>query len=919
MFDHPPENKPSSTMHLRKAILSRFSGFPSKSYAVARALLSLFALSILLAAVIPAAGKTSPAVIVLFDGPRGAAYVQITGLTVNGKSELRICDGVSKLDKRVYDGLLRAQLAAAASLERDSGGVLIMTVESKQLCVVPANLRFDKSPELTPAQAADQALLQGMPISSSEPGLALPEFRPGVRLVFVPAPDVELAEFLRTQRANSTAEWDEFLRRHPASPHAADARNALAGLHERDAEASLARYRQLAATHSPDLDLLKQARSQAQAANRVAPGYAPALNLIESIRREVDTLLEQDRSSLEAYRKALQNRSPGYARLIAARHHVDELQEVVPDHASLTTLRREIVSEEQKVTAAIGHAESLLSSKRYDDALSALEPYAFFAPEAPRIEAVRSAAYGYHLDQGRASSARQEWEKAAAEFRAALAIRNDREATDALNQAQTSLAAAQNQRAANLAVLQSNDYSSKADYIEAYDTLANLPDAQRQLVAAQLSALAGKYVPAALRRAQKLQEIHLPIRDRTDEDALRQACELLDHATSLAADPGMKLKRDFLFGKLSTFYLDQARKRLEKPSESVGIGWLYLQEAQRYDANVGIAKGQIKDLMAAYLAAYQRRARLSVGIEIRDQTSRQGGPGFADQMVDSIAVGLGQAGMRMDIVRRPAELADAMQPNFLLVGEILEHRVVKNANLETLSSKYRAGAHEVKNPAWLQADGAYQSAQQELAAAQKALQDGRAQHKKEEIISAASDAVRKAQQHADELRHTVESTSQTRLEGIVAPYSYTRRTVDMTASVDLSFRITDRSGAMAEPAVSLHKSNHKSAVVLENVKPEDTEGVTNKTVEPDETQFLTDLEIEARDALVKAVREKAAGLPAKILQQARSRAQRGDVDGAAEEYVLYLNATESASPERNEAVKFLRDHFNLGPPAASAR
>jgi len=108
--------------------------------------------------------------------------------------------------------------------------------------------------------------------------------------------------------------------------------------------------------------------------------------------------------------------------------------------------------------------------------------------------------------------------------------------------------------------------------------------------------------------------------------------------------------------------------------------------------------------------------------------------------------------------------------------------------------------------------------------------------------------------------------------------------------------------------------------VLENVKPEDTEGVTNKTVEPDETQFLTDLEIEARDALVKAVREKAAGLPAKILQEARSRAQRGDLDGAGEGYVLYLNSTaESASAERNEAVKFLREQFNLSPPAASSR
>jgi len=87
-------------------------------------------------------------------------------------------------------------------------------------------------------------------------------------------------------------------------------------------------------------------------------------------------------------------------------------------------------------------------------------------------------------------------------------------------------------------------------------------------------------------------------------------------------------------------------------------------------------------------------------------------------------------------------------------------------------------------------------------------------------------------------------------------------------------------------------------------------------VEPDGAQFLTDLEIDSRNALVKAVREKAAELPATVLQAARTLAQQGDTDGAAELYVLYLNATpQGASPGRDEAVKFLRDQFNL---AASA-
>ena len=87
------------------------------------------------------------------------------------------------------------------------------------------------------------------------------------------------------------------------------------------------------------------------------------------------------------------------------------------------------------------------------------------------------------------------------------------------------------------------------------------------------------------------------------------------------------------------------------------------------------------------------------------------------------------------------------------------------------------------------------------------------------------------------------------------------------------------------------------AFVLENVKPEDTEGVKAMNTPPDEVQFMTDLELQARDALVKAIGEKAAHLPEKVLQQARQRSQQQDVDGAAAEYIVFLNSTpDNGSP-----------------------
>ncbi|HEU4415038.1 MAG TPA: hypothetical protein VFT65_09675, partial [Candidatus Angelobacter sp.] len=599
-----------------------------------------FIFSLFVAAAISAYGKAAPATaIVLFDGPQGAAYIQISGAMLNGKAELRICDGVAKFDKRAYDNLLRTQLTGAASLERDASGVLNLTVDGKQICVVPSSLKFDKNAELTPAQAADQAVIQGVPVSASSTEGVLPEFKPGVRLVFVPAPDADLAEYLRTQRANSAAEWQDFLRRFPTSAHAAEARSALADLHQRAAEAAFARYQDQSSTHKADLALLKQASSQAQIAARIAPGSRPVANLLESIGRELDRLLEPDRTSLQAYRQALQNHGAGYARLVAARQHVAQLIEVRPDYVPVINLQRDIAGEEQKLESILANAEALVAGRRYDDAVASLEPYSSFAGEAPRIEAVLDADYGYHLSQGKAFLEHQDWDAATREFRRALVLRKDsREAANGLNQAETQLAAAQNQRAANLAVLQSDEFAGKGDFIEAYNTLVALPETQRALVAPQMAALSRNYVTAASRRAQKLQETHLPIKSRADEDAIRQAGEMLDRANAIAGDPALKLKRDFLFGKLSSFYLDQAKKHFDKPVGSgVGIGWLFLQEAQRYDADIGMIKDQVKDLMAANANIYQRRARLSVGIVIRDQTSRQGSVGFADQMADAVA------------------------------------------------------------------------------------------------------------------------------------------------------------------------------------------------------------------------------------------------------------------------------------------
>jgi hypothetical protein len=370
------------------------------------------------------------------------------------------------------------------------------------------------------------------------------------------------------------------------------------------------------------------------------------------------------------------------------------------------------------------------------------------------------------------------------------------------------------------------------------------------------------------------------------------------------------VKRDFLSAKISEYYLDQAHRYLQKADGSgAGVGWLYLKQAARYGTTNA---DSLKDEMARYEPMYQRRAQLSIGIEFHDQTSRHDSHGFADQLAEAITSGLDSFAATMTVVQNPSEVQDALQPNFTLVGQVLEHRVVKSASLEAPESKYRAGTHDTKNPVWLQIESNYESAQQQLSSAQQVLADAQANDKKKQVIADATDAVEQAQKSVDELRHKLETTEQSRMEIVVESYHYTKKTMDLTASAEIEFQFRDRAGNFLGQPGDVRKAKHTTTVIVQDVKAEDTEGITNQGVEPDGVQFLTDLEIDSRNALVAAVREKAAELPAGVLQSARELAQKGDTDGAGELYVLYLNSTPpGTSPERAEAVRFLHDQFNL--------
>jgi hypothetical protein len=303
------------------------------------------------------------------------------------------------------------------------------------------------------------------------------------------------------------------------------------------------------------------------------------------------------------------------------------------------------------------------------------------------------------------------------------------------------------------------------------------------------------------------------------------------------------------------------------------------------------------------------RSTLSIRVEFRDQTSRRDSSGFAEQLADSIATGLETSGLQVKVIR-PNDTS-TLDANFQLIGDVVDHTRTRNENTTPKQSQYRAGEQDIPNELWNKANRDHEAATVELETAQRALEGATAHDKKKEISDAKA-SVAAAETKVEQVSVRLDAIPKTLPQDIIKPYTYTERRIEQGAVVELRFRILDFSKSQVGEAVPVKKSSQKEYTVLENVKADDTEGVTNQASIPDELELLTSVENGARDELVNKVKDAVAKLPPMILEQAHKRIQDGDDAGAAESYILFLNSTpEADTPQRREAEHFLQDKFNF--------
>src|SRR5260370_8376293 len=198
-------------------------------------------------------------------------------------------------------------------------------------------------------------------------------------------------------------------------------------------------------------------------------------------------------------------------------------------------------------------------------------------------------------------------------------------------------------RSADLALQQSQALATQGQYIQAYEVLSNLPPAERSLVSEEMRKLGPSYIQAASDTARNLQQAHQPIRGLKDELEIERVYGYCRQAYAMSNDPKLKDRVDDVADKLSEYYLQQAKRYMEKPLGSgAGLGWSYLEKALAYQASNLSA---VRDERTRAAAAYQMRSRLSIRLVFRAQTARAHTPEFADHLADPTPTALPTSGL----------------------------------------------------------------------------------------------------------------------------------------------------------------------------------------------------------------------------------------------------------------------------------
>jgi tetratricopeptide (TPR) repeat protein len=836
------------------------------------------------------------------------AYVQISGFTLNGKNEVHLCTAGQQINKNSYGKLPKLTLAPNWSLERAKDGVLLLSRGGVPECVVPANLKLEKDEGVTLSELADKTELQGQVVGKSVGSAGtIPPLAPGVKIVLVSTLNTDFAEFLLAERSANVAGWKSYLGKYPAGQHSGDAKGSIAHLYVLNGQSELAAYESSLKSGQPDYAKLQAARYSLESANALVPSSPEMDALATGINAETSNLNGKGQSEIALYRDALVKQVPGYSHLVAAEKISQLTLGLDPKSPETASLSQACIQERTNLDHRFVGFDNNLSRSRPAEAYEAIKPLLPFAGEYPKVHDCLHNLYSFYVEQGKRSAANNDLQGGVAAFEKAAEIDPNPQITDTLQSAKQQLQESTDKAAIAFATTASTGAEDDKDYVRAYEVLAELTPAQRKAVADRMDSLKDRYIKAATEKARELDRLNNPIKGVGNERGAQLAYDLLNRCYTLTNDPNMEDRMRALGDRLGDYYLERARYYLGRPDGTgANVGWAYLDEALAYNPTDAAA---VRDERTLAGPVHQLRSRLSIRVTFRDRTSRGDAVDFAGQLTDSLVGGLDSFGPNIKVVRPKEDTK--VQPNFLLLGDVLQHTVEDPVQRTAKPSKYRSSEQDQVSADWAAADREYQAASLTLETDRRALEGAQQGGKKNRIADAqrqtdeAQTKVLETQEKRDALPHFRHvSTEQ--------PYTYTEATHLLKATVELGFVIQDNLERVIVPIVTVPRTEEQTFVDLENVRPDDIMGVRPEGEVPTPARFLEKVGNDARNLLLAQVKEKVIGLPPLILQTADRKVAESDNDGAAELYMLYLNSTSpEPTAERKKAQSFLFDTYNF--------
>lgn len=853
--------------------------------------------------------------IMLYDTPDGVSYLQVTGVLINGKLEMRHCSQCSAapLDKSSYGKLQKFFLAPGMTLSRGEDGVLrVSSGDEAAEPVAPANLKFEGGHALTAQQLADQAVLKATSLGGPDGNAAaVPVLGKKVTLIFVSAPNTELAEYLRAKRAADIPGWKAYLGKYGTSSHATDARAALSALHVEAGRMSLSQYVKGVSAGAPAYEVLRAAKvssDSAKLAYRETPDQA---QLEAAVNAELAKIVEREHSELVQYHDALAKRTSGYGHLVSAQKDNDIVAGIDATFAPFATVRAELTSYTMSLENALRTADKYREAKQFDQAYTAIDPFRSFADEETRLGAVVDAAYSFHLAKGKDAAGAADWSTAVREFDRAVGVKNTPEATDLLKKGRAELTTSLDKAAAAKALAESKEFEQQNDALNAYEVLSHLPDGPQKYVEDDLERLEPAYIAACSKAAKDLRTHHESIGGLADEQAIQKAYEYLEEAYDLSDDDSYHDRAVLLGNELSAYFLEQSKRYLKKPNGSGSeMGWTYLTRALPYKAS---NLASVREAMDSASAIHAVRSRMSIQVQFRDANSQRQSAGFSRQLENAIITSLESSGLPVKVVR--VDESTPVPPDFEITGDVIQHHLSVVPVVESVASKYRGTEREVTTEGYSRLVRATQTAEMEL---QALLLAPTAKGKTEAKIQASEIASAK-QKVADAQAAADSYKEKTRTEVTVRPYNYEKKTVSVSGVVELQFRISDSLSGQNSEIVPVSAEDHMQYVTLDKVNPEDTEGVKVSGTVPDQEEFMLRLEQVAVSKLLAQVRQRVELLPQKIYRGAVGKEKDSDIEGAGESYLRYLAiARDGDSESRRHAAAFLFENFNIERAPSSA-